>query len=373
MVVPLLGRWIAATVGIVLVLTTWTSVVGTLIVPRPVRSWLTRWVDRTVNRAFRLVTSAIAEYRRRDRLLAAEAAAILLAQLAAWLATSFVGFWLLLWPFESGGLGSAFSAAGSALFTLGFAVPAGGAPSAIVTAAGATGLVIVTLQIAYLPTLYAAFNRRETEVALLNARAGVPSWGPELLARTHYALGTGVSTLDTMPDLYQRWEGWAADVAESHSTYPVLVRFRSPEGLSSWVTSLLAVLDSAALFLALSPQAAPVVPARLCLRSGFRCFNRIARTMGLDIPEEPAPDATTSLTYAEFLDAVARMRKVGFPIERDPAEAWPDFVGWRVNYEPAAYAVAAAVYAVPALWSGPRRHPVSPIPPIRPGRGHPPK
>jgi hypothetical protein len=66
------------------------------------------------------------------------------------------------------------------------------------------------------------------------------------------------------------------------------------------------------------------------------------------------------------------MREGGFPIERDPAERWPDFVGWRVNYEPAAYAVAAAVYAVPALWSGPRRHPVSSIAPIRPGRGHPP-
>jgi hypothetical protein len=49
----------------------------------------------------------------------------------------------------------------------------------------ATGLAIVTLQIAYLPTLYPAFNRRETEVALLKARAGVPSWGPELRARSH--------------------------------------------------------------------------------------------------------------------------------------------------------------------------------------------
>src|SRR4029077_21120599 len=219
----------------------------------------------------------------------------------------------------------------------------------------------------------AAFNRRETQVVLLSERAGVPSWGPELLARTYYALGTGVSTLDTMPDLYERWETWAADIAESHTTYPALVRFRSPGPLSSWVTSLLAVLDSAALFLALSPEAAPVVPARLCLRGGFRCFNRIARVMGFDIPEEPGPNAGTSLTYAEFLDAVARMRGVGFSIERDPAEAWPDFVGWRVNYEQAAFAVAAAVYAVPALWSGPRRHPVTPIAPIRPGRGRPPK
>ena len=124
------------------------------------------------------------------------------------------------------------------------------------------------------------------------------------------------------------------------------------------MTSLLAVLDSAALFLALSPKAAPVVPARLCLRSGFLCFNRIARAMGFDIPEEADPEAGISLTYGEFLEAVDRMREVDFPIEREPAQAWPDFVGWRVNYEQAAYAIAAAVYAVPALWSGPRRHPV---------------
>jgi hypothetical protein len=297
----------------------------------------------------------------------------LIAQLAAWLGASFIGFWLLLWPFETGGLGSAFSVAGSALFTLGFAVPAGGAPSAVVTAAGATGLVIVTLQIAYLPTLYAAFNRRETEVALLNARAGVPSWGPELLARTHYALGSGVSSIDTLPDLYSRWEVWAADVAESHTTYLPLVRFRSPRPLSSWVIALLAVLDSAALFLALSPQAAPTVPARLCLRAGFQCFTQIAQAMDIKVPDEPDPGGGISLTYQEFLVAIERMREVDFPIERDPAEAWTDFVGWRVNYEPAAYALAADLHAVAALWSGERRPATPPIPPIRPQRGRPPK
>ena len=190
--------------------------------------------------------------------------------------------------------------------------------AAIIFAAAATGLIIVTLLIAYLPTLYAAFNRRETEVALLNARAGIPSWGPELLARTHYALGSGMSTLNTMPDLYAQWERWGADVAESHTTYLTLVRFRSPGALSSWVTSLLAVLDSAALYLALSPQSAPVVPARLCLRSGFTCFYRIAVAMGLDVPDERHLPQEISLTYQEFLVAVDRMREVSFPIERDP-------------------------------------------------------
>ncbi|MGH3259901.1 MAG: hypothetical protein ACRDOU_31640 [Streptosporangiaceae bacterium] len=369
MVMPLAGRVVAAVIGGLLVLSSMSSVIGTLVVSRQVSSRLTRWVDTGVDRVYQLVGKHVAGYRRRDRLLATQAAAVLLAQLAAWLIVAYVGFALLLWPFAARGAVSAFVDAGSSIFTLGFAVPNGAVPAVIVFLAAAVGLVIITLQIAYLPTLYASFNRRETEVALLNARGGFPSWGPELLARTHYALGTDMSSLDTMGDLYTQWERWAADVAESHTTYLQLVRFRSPQPLSSWVTSLLAVLDSAAMFLALSPKAAPEIPARLCLRAGFSCFSRIARAMGFDIPIEADPEAGISLTYAEFLEAVARMLEVNFPIERSPEEAWPDFVGWRVNYERAAYAVASAVYAVPAMWSGPRRPPEPPIPPIRPPGG----
>jgi hypothetical protein len=139
------------------------------------------------------------------------------------------------------------------------------------------------------------------------------------------------------------------------------------------VTALLAVLDSAAMLLALSPNIAPVVPARLCLRAGFLCFTQIARAMGIPLPDEPDPDAGITLTYGEFLEAIGRLREVEFPIERDPAEAWVDFVGWRVNYERPAYAVAYAVDAVPALWSGPRRSRDKVIAPIRPALGRPPK
>ena len=369
MVVPVAVRSVFAVAGAVLVLTAWASIIGTLIVPRPVGGWLTRWVDRIVDWTFRLATTGIDDYKRRDRVLAGQSAAILLAQLVAWLGITYVGFALLLWPSATDGLTEAFRQSGSSMFTLGFAAPTGAAPSAVVFLAAATGLVIVTLQIAYLPALYSAYNRRETEVALLNARAGFPSWGPELLARTHYALGSGVSTIDTLPDLYGQWERWAADLAESHTTYLPLVRFRSPRPLTSWVTSLLAVLDSAALYLALSPKSAPVVPARLCLRGGFECFGQIGRAMGLTVPEMADPSGGISLTYDEFLDAIARLRKVDFPIERDPADAWPDFVGWRLNYEQAAYGVAFALDVVPALWSGPRRHGGGAIVPLRPPSG----
>ncbi len=398
---PLAGRAIAACVGGLLVITAARSVIGTVIVPRPVGSWLTRWVDRIVSGAYIMVSGLIAGFRHRardgsaqsgrartaivrlagkwadrvsiDQIFAGQVAAILLGQLVAWVAIFYLGFALLLWPFVPGGIASAFSIAGPAVFGPNDSL--GAAERTIADLAAIAALVTVTLQIAYLPTLYSAFNRRETEVALLNARAGVPSWGPELLARTHYALGSGASTIDTLPDLYAQWERWAADIAESHTTYLPLVRFRSPRPLSSWVTALLAVLDSAALFLVLSPKAAPVVPARLCLRSGFLCFRDVARAMGIDVPDEPDPGAAISLTYEEFLDAITRMRKVDFPIERDRdlAGAWQDFVGWRVNYEHTAYAVAFALDVVPALWSGPRRHPRPPIAPIRPPEGKPPK
>jgi hypothetical protein len=372
MVVPLAVRGIAAAAGVLLIWTAARSMIGTVIVPRPVASWLTRWVDKIVSFSYGIAAKLIKDHKRRDRMLAGQAAVILLLQLVAWLAIFFVGYSLLLWPFLSG-VTTAFATAGPALFEIGSARLNGAALRTILDIASLTGIVTVTLQIAYLPTLYSAYNRRETEVALLNARAGVPSWGPELLARTHYALGSGASTIDTLPDLYAQWERWAADVAESHTTYLPLVRFRSPKSMSSWVTALLAVLDSAALYLALSPKAAPVVPARLCLRSGFLCFGDVARAMGIEVPAEHDPSAGISVSYEEFLDAVARMHKVDFPIERKPEDAWPDFVGWRVNYEQAAYAVAYALDVVPALWSGPRPRPRPAIAPIRPPEGRPPK
>jgi hypothetical protein len=370
MVAPTAARDLAAAAGALLVLSVIASVVGTVIVPRKTGSRLTRLVAGIVDGIFGLIVRPVASYRWRDRIRAGQAAVILLGQLAVWLCSFYVGYTLLIWP-ATRSIGTAFTSVGPALWTFGTPDAHGFFETAVLDTAAMAGLVTVTLQIAYLPALYGAFNRRENEIALLNSRAGTPSWGPELLARTHYALGSGASAHDTLPGFYSEWERWAADITESHVTYLPLVWFRSPSAEASWVTSLLAVLDSAALYLSLCPQAAPAVPARLCLRSGLVCFSEVARSMGITVPAEPDPEAGISLTYAEFLDAVDRLREVSFPIEREPEAAWPHFAGWRVNYEQAAYAIAAAIDAVPALWSGPRRWPAEPMPPLRPMPGMP--
>ena len=297
MAVPEIARAVAAVVGGLLVLAAATSVVGTLIVPRPVGSWLTRFVDKAVNGTFRIATAPVKSYRRRDRIFAAEAAVLLLAQLAAWLIVFYLGYALLFWPFVPD-ITDALITAGPGLWGIGgigSAEVTGAGPRIIQDLSALSGIITITLQISYLPTLYGAFSRRENEIALLTARAGVPSWGPELLARTRYALGSGLSTIDTLPDLYERWEAWAADVAESHTTYLPLVRFRSPKPRNSWVISLLAVLDSAALYLTLAPGSVPEVQARLCLRSGLICLGEVARAMGLNVPQADAPDMTAGL------------------------------------------------------------------------------
>lgn len=362
-----LWRDLAAVVGGLLIVSTGWSVIATVVVPRRVRSRIPRAVGRGVDAFLHLIADRFDSYDRRDRLLAAQAPIQLMLQIVAWLAVFEIGFALLLWPFMAAdGLSGTFALAGSSLCTLGYLSPENAAPRVLIDCASLVGLSTVALQIGYLPTLYSAFNRREALVTMLDSRAGVPSWGPELLARTHFGLGSGISAVGELPALFEDWERWSADVSESHATYLPLLTFRSPRPLSSWLTAQLAVLDAAALYLSLSSNPAGAVSARLCLRGGFTCLGTIARAQGFAIAEEADPDDGITLTYEEFVEAAERLRAVGFPIERSNADAWADFVGWRVNYEAAAYAIARAIDAPPALWSGSRRHSIAPIPPLRP-------
>jgi hypothetical protein len=359
-------RVLAAVLGASIVLATAWSVLGTLVVPRRVRSHIPRAVFIVNRGVFQFLADKVSSYGRRDRILAVQAPVQLIGQVVAWLALYEMGFGLLMWSFGNDGLGAAMEQAGSALCTLGYLVPHESGVAALSSVAALTGLGTVALQIGYLPTLYGAFSRREALITMLDSRAGVPSWGPELLARTHYGLGGGVSGVRELPELFEAWEQWSADVSESHTTYVPLIWFRSPRPLSSWVTAQIAVLDAAALYLALLPKASGLIQARLCLRGGFTCLGNIARAIGIPIPEDADPGNGISLTYDDFVEAVKRLRRVNFPVERKLEDAWTDFLGWRVNYEAAAYALAWTTNAPPALWSGPRRHDEEPIAPLRP-------
>jgi len=281
-------------------------------------------------------------------------------QLLFWAGSLIVGFAFML-ESTTHDLGDAFLQATGAMFTLG-SVHLGGPPNTTIDiASGAIWAVVVALQIAYLPVLYGAFNRREVLVTMLDSRAGSPAWGPELLARSEL-----VDNVHNLASLYQRWEEWAADVAETHASYPVLLWFRSPHPYRSWVIALLAVLDAAALQQATQPLLAPS-EARAFLRMGYMCLRDLATVVGIAYDPDPKPGDPIQLTEDNFQDAVHHLEHVKWTMQRGAAESWVHFRGWRVNYEALAYGLADAVNAPPALWAGPRRNlPPRLQPPERP-------
>jgi hypothetical protein len=343
-------RWITVIPGAVLVAATAMSVLRALVVPRASRNRLLLVIG---GKFVAPIVQWSAVRRRRwedqERVLAYGGPVALLLVFATWLVGFYVGYALMLWPADHVAFATALREAGSSVFTLGDAFSMRPLATAIDYAAAATGLLVVALEIAYVPTLYGAFNRREVQVTLLQARAGLPAWGPELLAR-HQVAGM----LPRLSDLYAGWEEWAADLTESHTNYPVLLFFRSPHPLRSWVVALLAVLDSAALFLSLNPDEAPV-EARLVLRMGFECLREVARALDMPYDDDPLPTTPIELTEDEYAAGIARLEAVGFPMARSAEEAWRHFRAWRINYEPIAYRLAISTNAPPAPWSGPRR------------------
>ncbi|MET8581475.1 hypothetical protein ABZX39_11350 [Streptomyces collinus] len=355
-------EWISGVTGglgaVVLVLV-FGSILRTLVVPRGLYSALVFRLWWLLRRVLRL-TAPRGGYDAIDRVQTWLAPLMLIGMLATWLGGALLGYGLLLYALSPLSWATAFREAGSSLFTLGFASGARLKLSVLDFVAAATGPVLIALQIAYLPTLYGAYNRRELEVTLLQARAGEPAWGPEILARQWL-----VDTETALPQLYREWERLASDMGESHSTYPILLTFRSPRPHRSWLVGLVAVMDAAALQLALDPRQAPP-EARLVLRAGFSALRDIARALRVPFEPDPSPGSPILLTFAEFDEAVAMMTEAGFRAERGTREAWPHFRGWRVNYEAVAYELCRRCDAVPALWTGPRDFSAAPIPPRRP-------
>jgi hypothetical protein len=339
--------WVGFAAGLFLFALAWSSVVKTLLVPGNTRSLITRVVAHGVLVGFRLGGARIADMERRERLLAAGPPVFLVGLLSSWIAFLYVAYALILLPF-SGNPVTALRMSGSSLFTLGFAMPYGAVPYGIVFVAAISGIAVIALMIGYMPTLYAAYNRRETLVTMLEALSGTPPWGPELLARQQLIGNTAY-----LARLYDRWAEWAADISESHTTYRMLIYFRSRNPRQAWLLALLAVLDAAALHLALCPDSAPV-EARPLLRIGFTTMRAVARTLGVRVNEDPHPGDPLALPREEFDAAVRRLAEAGWTFERSAEDAWPHFRGWRVNYETAAYNVAAHLDLPSAVWSGSR-------------------
>jgi hypothetical protein len=324
------------------------SVFTALVVPRVTSSRAMRSVALVIGGTMRKILPRLPTYEVRDRLMSFVGPAAMITLFVLWLGALVLGFGLVIWWSSGVSLGSALEIAGSSVFTLGIATSPGSGTKSIEIIAAGVGLLVVALEIGYLPSLYNAFSARETEVTLLATRSGTPAWGPEILARHHM-----LDNIDELSPLYADWERWAAAVSESHANYPALIWFRSPVSTRSWLLGLVAIMDSAALYHAVSPSQAPR-QARLCLSMGTNCLRSMAGALQITFDPDPIPTAGTRLTREEFAYGFERLEEVHFPLERTQDDAWRHFQGWRVNYESIVDTLTTLIMPPPAPWFLPR-------------------
>jgi hypothetical protein len=135
---------------------------------------------------------------------------------------------------------------GTTLFTLGLGdvVPHSRFARGLIIFESGVGLGFVALVIGYLPVLYQAFSRREVSVALLDSRAGSPPNAAELFRRHSFEGGQ-----EALTTLLAEWERWAAEILESHISYPILCYYRSQHDNQSWLSALVSILDTCSLLI----------------------------------------------------------------------------------------------------------------------------
>ena len=325
------------------------SVIQSLVLPRAANDFLVWAVFRTIRRLFKLRLKFSQDYLLVDRWMAFYAPIGLFSLLPIWLLLVTLGYAGMYWALGVGTFYEAFRISGSSLLTLGYASAENPLLTVLELSEAALGLTLVALLIAYLPSMYAAFSRRESAVTLLEVRAGNPPSAVEMLLRYNRIHG-----LDRLSEVWKAWEVWFAEVQESHTTLAVLPFFRSPNPEHSWVTAAGAVLDAASLTLAAvdnqyDPQAA------LCIRAGYLGLRNIADFFKIPFAQDPHyPEVPISISREEFDGALAELEKGGVPLNTDREQAWRDFAGWRVNYDGPLLGLARLTLAPESPWTGGR-------------------
>ncbi len=341
-------RILSFVVGFVLVFSILISAVRTFVLPRSAPDQLVRVVFIVMRNVFDFRISFERTYGRRDEIMALYAPFTLVILPAVWLVCVLVGYIAMFWATTGQPLYALYKISGSSLFTLGYATLDDIVTTSLIFTEAAIGLFLVALLIAYLPTMYAAFSKREATVTMLEVRAGSPPSAITLLTRFH-----ALNRLNLLNELWTTWELWFVDIDETHTSLAALAFFRSPQPDRSWVTAAGAVLDAAAL--ASSTLDIPKdTQADLCIRAGFLALRHISDFFGIAYDPNPHPDDPISITRKEFDDAYDALAGAGVPLKRNRDDAWKNFRGWRVNYDRVLIHLAGLTMAPHAPWSSDR-------------------
>jgi len=339
-----------ALAGIVVVALTVSDVFQSVIVPRPVS--LLRPSAYVSRFGWQYVAPLIARVRnadRRENLLGVYAPALLITLLVMWVAALVLGFGAIFFALrhqlrpEPANYWAATYYAGTSLLTLGFGdiTATTGITRAISLMAAALGLGTFAVVVAFLYSIFGAYQKREAFVVMLRERTGAPPSGVGFLVRH-----AEMRMMDTLPQTFRDAELWIAEVMETHLAYPILIYFRSSHDEQSWIGTLGALLDASSLLLT-TVDVESTGPAKMINRLGRHLVGDFSSYFGFEGESQPG------IERGEFATAYGHLEHAGLPL-RDEETAWRDFAAVRASYAGPLNAFARYFRIPPAQWIGDR-------------------
>lgn len=332
---------LASFVGALLILMVLLDAFETIVLPRRVarRLRLTVLVVRPLWLLWRRPVRHWRSGERRETYLSFFGPLALLLLVALWASGLIVGFALVLWGIGAqmattagdADFATALYGSGTTFFTLGLGdvLPHTAFGRAMVVLEAGTGFGFLALIISYLPVLSQAFSNREVDVSLLDARAGSPPSAGELLRRH-----AGPDFEVTLGQLLTEWERWAAELMETHLSYPLLATYRSQHERQSWLAALTTILDVSALVL-VGIDDAPERPARLA----FAMARHAAADLSQSLGTKPRYHGHDRLPPEDLAALRATLQEAGIPLREGP-EADAKLAKVRRMYEPYVSALA---------------------------------
>jgi hypothetical protein len=171
---------------------------------------------------------------------------------------------------------------------------------------------------------------------MLDARAGSPPTAATLLSRHGHR-----DSLHALDDLLHEWERWAAEVVESHLSYPMLTYYRSQHDNQSWLAALTAIMDACALVM-VGIKDLPTFQARMTFSTARLAVIELSRVLAV----KPQVLAESRLTSAEYARMKTELADAGL-ITVDDNDAEDRLAEFRATYEP--FLMGLAEYLLLAL------------------------
>lgn len=334
-------RWIAAVVGIVMVLGVLWDAFETMIMPRtPQRKVrLTKLFYLYTWKPWSALVRHIGPGEQREALLNVYGPLSLIMLLVIWAVGLIFGFALVQWgsgadivgPDGRANLGTLVYGSGVTFLTLGYGdvIPRDGLGRVLTVFEAGTGFSFLAIVIGYLPVVFQSFSNREINISLLDEHAGSPPSAGELLRRH------GVDdSVDSIDQFLHEWERWAAEVLESHLSYPTLCYWRSQHENQNWLAALTMILDACALVMT-GVDGTTARQARLTFAMARHAAIDLTQLFTMPLTE-PLPDR---LPPAELRRLRTLLVEAGVAL-RDGPEADRHLAELRAMYEP--YVVALA-------------------------------